>query len=359
MLRGAGWFQSLLPHLPPSAGPAHRIPLGWHKAALTVQAGTRLQLEDPQAEQRNRRLQLVRDALAASHPTPADLPPALDLFHALYRGMHSVAKCSWIPNHHLETFWRLSLNGVPYAGGYDLPPHPGGCSCGWAGPPAGTAPEPASRLWRSHIFGSCVVAQAVISAISANLSPAGEPPALLPAPEAHLWLMHPPSVPALQAGPWRMICLAAVSAMDFGRSALHRLTRPQPSTNPAPMAPPGSSRSPLSSSILFTPFASASFTLFQTPFLQCASGNRLARALRACYSRERETRPLWRWGGVLSPASGFSSSQPLRHAHRPHLIGLGSARPIPSSPSILWATSSAAPRPPNHAPALVCHSRFS
>jgi hypothetical protein len=107
----------------------------------------------------------------------------------------------------------------------DLPPHPGGCSCGWAGPPAGTAPEPASRLWRSHIFGSCVVAQAVISAISASLSPAGQPPAPLPAPQAHLWLMHPPSVPALHAGPWRVICLAAVSAMGFGRSALHRLTR--------------------------------------------------------------------------------------------------------------------------------------
>jgi hypothetical protein len=64
-----------------------------------------------------------------------------------------------------------------------------------------TAPEPASRLWRSHVFGSCVVAQAVISAISASLSPAGPPPAPLPAPEAHLWLMatHPLSLPSTWA----------------------------------------------------------------------------------------------------------------------------------------------------------------
>ncbi len=44
--------------------------------------------------------------------------------------------------------------------------------------------------------------------------------------------MHPPSVPALHAGPWHVICLAAVSAIDFGRSALHRLTRLSPPPTP-------------------------------------------------------------------------------------------------------------------------------
>jgi hypothetical protein len=60
---------------------------------------------------------------------------------------------------------------------------------------------------------------------------------------------------------------------------------------------PFSSRSPLFS---FYPLASAftfrAFTPFQTPFLQCASGNRLARAMRACNSREREAEQVWESG---------------------------------------------------------------
>jgi hypothetical protein len=234
LLRGAGWFEPLLPHLPPAVRPPRRIPLGWHKSALTVPTGTRLQLAEPLAEQRCRRLQLVRDALAAALPASPALPPAMALFHAMCRGMHCVASCPWVPNHHLETFWRLGLNGVPYAGGYDQAPHAGGCSCGWLGPPPAMAPEPASRLWRSHVFGSCVVAQAVVAAVSACLAL----PAALPAPEAHFWLMHPPSAPLVHVGPWRVICLAAVTAMDFGRSCLHRLCH-----DPA-LAPPPSPGSP-------------------------------------------------------------------------------------------------------------------
>ncbi len=236
MLSGVGWFEPLLPHLPPSASPPSHIPIAWNKSALTVRAGTRLQLAQPLAEQRTRRMRLVLDALALAQTAPG-IPSAIDLFHTLHSGMRAVARCSWIPNHHLDTFWRLGLNGVPYAGGYDQPPHAAGCSCGWAGPPAGTASEPASRLWRSHVFGSCAVAQAVISAIVASMTQGAPPPAFA-APEVHLWLMHPPPLPSIHAGPWRVICLAAVTAMDFGRATLYRLSHPPPSQGPRPPSPP-------------------------------------------------------------------------------------------------------------------------
>ena len=240
MLRGAGWIHQPLPHPPPSAGPALRTPLAWQKAALTVRVGTSLQLAEPLAEQRIRRMQLVRDALtAAPTPAPPGQPSADSLFNSLYGGMRYVARYEWLPNRYLDTFWRLGVNGVPYAGGYDQPPsrragQPPGCKCGWAGPPPGTASEPASRVWRSHVFGSCPVARAVTATICSCLpaEPGAPQPGTLPSPEVHLWLMSRPPVPSLHDGPWRVVCLAAIAAMDFGRQALHRLSAAPPVAPP-------------------------------------------------------------------------------------------------------------------------------
>ena len=185
-------------------------------------------------------MQLVRDALtAAPTPAPPGQPSADSLFNSLYGGMRYVARYEWLPNRYLDTFWRLGVNGVPYAGGYDQPPsrragQPPGCKCGWAGPPPGTASEPASRVWRSHVFGSCPVARAVTATICSCLpaEPGAPQPGTLPSPEVHLWLMSRPPVPSLHDGPWRVVCLAAIAAMDFGRQALHRLSAAPPVAPP-------------------------------------------------------------------------------------------------------------------------------
>ena len=86
------------------------------------------------------------------------------------------------------------------------------------------------------------VARAVTDAICSCLpvAPGAAPLMSQPAPEAHFWLMHPPaSSPSLQVGPWRVICLAAIEAMDFGRKQLYRLGKepvplPGPPTSPQP-----------------------------------------------------------------------------------------------------------------------------
>lgn len=120
----------------------------------------------------------------------------------------------------------MAVNGVRGAGGHDICP-PGACACGH--PPlapelratAGAREERGAPALRLHAFWECAVARAVLAALVATLAAAGvHPPSLL---VAHLWLCVPPA-PALDPTVWRLVCMAALSAMDYGRRfmwALH------------------------------------------------------------------------------------------------------------------------------------------
>ena len=116
----------------------------------------------------------------------------------------------------------MAVNGVRGAGGHDICVR-GGCACGhpplqpaqYASPQAReTDGAPALRL---HAFWECPVAQAVLRVLSGALVSPGLPPVALHV--AHLWLCLPP-LPVLNATVWRLACLAAVSAMDYGRRVM-------------------------------------------------------------------------------------------------------------------------------------------
>ncbi len=117
-----------------------------------------------------------------------------------------------------EVWWRLTVQGIPGAGGSDvwgeLP-----CPCGWQCP--GREPQGrrlAARVVRVHFFWECPVAQAVVSELQRCL-PAG---VLLS--RAHVWLLQSPA-PQVNLGVWRAVCLAALSAMDTGRRCCWKLNK--------------------------------------------------------------------------------------------------------------------------------------
>jgi len=123
-----------------------------------------------------------------------------------------------VDNRHKDTLWRLSVQGVPNAGGHGLGPrHP--CPCGWVCPAPAAAPAagPDSPSWlaQRHFFWECPVAQAVVHAVSLVLQRA-LPDWAGPLACCHVWLLQPPHA-GVHAGVWSLVCSAAVAAMDVGR----------------------------------------------------------------------------------------------------------------------------------------------
>ena len=117
--------------------------------------------------------------------------------------------------------WRLAVDGVPLLGRWkrDLR-----CACGGACD-SGAADVRERRLQglptppsaRAHPFWCCPVAQRVLGALAAQ---AGDPPT-----RPQLWLARAP--PGLQQPVWDVVCLAALTAMEFGRQRLWSLARGQ------------------------------------------------------------------------------------------------------------------------------------
>ena len=121
-------------------------------------------------------------------------------------------KLPW-ENTNKEIFWRLAVNGVAGAGGHDICPR-GQCPCGYAMSAEERRPGQGCLL-RQHYFWDCPVAVAVREQLAAAL-PAAQS-------QHHLWIMHLPAGASHQ-GVWRVVCLAALLAMEHGRKALWRLT---------------------------------------------------------------------------------------------------------------------------------------
>ena len=133
--------------------------------------------------------------------------------------LKAVWRLTW-DNKHKETLWRMAVNGVAGAGGHDICMHGahGSCACGWVLPPAARATAAqrelvGAPLHRQHTFWLCPVARAVCVAVRSAL------PAGVRLMAAHLWLCEPPC-PAVNPHVWRVVCLAALSAMAHGRRVL-------------------------------------------------------------------------------------------------------------------------------------------
>ena len=184
-------------------------------SALTVRAATALQLGPLEAERRRRVDVFVSECSTQGghvHPDVRSLWVACVL-----RAQRQLWRVRW-DNRFKEVYWRLVLNGLATPARLHVQQPCGVC---------GTQPGPAGRLIdRLHHFWQCPVARAVVNVIQQQLPAAWCAQPLLP---PNILFMHRPAgaTPAttVHTGVWRVVCLAAVCAMDVGRRAAARHQR--------------------------------------------------------------------------------------------------------------------------------------
>jgi hypothetical protein len=173
------------------------------------------------------------------HPSlfPTSHPP-----HEFLPAANALAKCMdrhiwhlhW-GNYQKEILWRLAVNGVPGAGGYDICPKDA-CPCGWRLDDADRVTPLACKVrgapdLRLHAFWSCPVAQAVVAELLHAL------PASVGLHTSHVWLLLSPCPSHILPVLWHVVCLAALSAMLHGRRymwALHAQGHHDPRTGAMP-----------------------------------------------------------------------------------------------------------------------------
>ena len=165
-------------------------------ANMRVKTATRLQLQPILDARGEQHAAFLQEAYHGCAPDPARLTPSsmLPLFSALWA-------LPW-ENARKEVFWRFTVDGLPTAArmhqGEGEP-----CNCGARVP------------GRAHHYWECPVAQAVCAEVQRGLQ--GYNGQALA--RHHIWLMQP-TVGAIHAGVWHVVCLAAVLGMDKGRKLL-------------------------------------------------------------------------------------------------------------------------------------------
>ena len=191
-------------------------------AQLSVRAGTALQM-GPVAEKRA--AAHTAFVAAALGMATAEVPPS-----ATGQLRDSMVRAWALPweNRHKEVWWRLAVQGVRGAGGHGLAAAHA-CPCG--GLAAGSCAEQA----REHSFWSCPVAQAVVGSMQQARVAAAGGTQLPEIQRADLWLAQPPREggSGVHQQVWLVVCLAALSAMDYGRRRLvaqHLRAQPQPTS---------------------------------------------------------------------------------------------------------------------------------
>ena len=145
--------------------------------------------------------------------TPAELEGRQRQFTASLPALWAVP----LDNRHKDAFWRLTVQGIPGAGGHDICLM-GPCPCGWCVDALACNTSERTRLlgapsMQAHTFWSCPVAQAVIRAISQALPPGVQ------LHRMHIWLVIPPCAAVLMPV-WQVVCMAAIAAMERGRRVL-------------------------------------------------------------------------------------------------------------------------------------------
>jgi hypothetical protein len=141
-------------------------------------------------------------------------PAAVRLcYKAVATAQRQLWKLKW-DNAFKEVYWRLVLNGLATAERMHLQQ----CNC-VCGPVEGGQPG------RQHHFWDCPVAQSVVRVLQQQL--VGWFPGALQ-PQHVLCMVCPVAVgvegaPVLHNGVWRVVCLAAINAMEVGRRAAYKL----------------------------------------------------------------------------------------------------------------------------------------
>ena len=151
--------------------------------------------------------------------------------NSIYRALKPLWKLRW-DNKFKEVYWRLIIDASPTSLRLHAPEQT--CVCGQVCP------------GRYHHFHGCPVAAEIAGVIAAHLphrwctrSPGAAPVGL-----HNIWFMRPPSgASKIHAGVWRVVCLAAICAMDVGRCAVSKKyiqQREQRAAAPQqPAVPPG------------------------------------------------------------------------------------------------------------------------
>lgn len=124
--------------------------------------------------------------------------------HLVTQALATVWRLPW-EGKHKEILWRLAVNGVAGAGGHGIQ-FTSACPCGHQ-PSGASATE-----HRLHAFWDCPVAQEIRQQLAHGCG--GEQPA-----RQHVWLLQSPSR-GCQQGVWQVVGLAALNAMEYGRSRL-------------------------------------------------------------------------------------------------------------------------------------------
>ena len=176
---------------------------------LTVKAATLLQL-GPVTDERRRYV----GNFVAECGTPADRTNAA-VREVWVRHVFAAYSRLWrLPwdNAFKEVYWRLTQNGLATSARLHRAQPCGACGC---------QPAPGGPLiGRRHHFWECPVAQAVVQAVQQQLP---QQWCVQPLQPHNLLFMHRPAgasrVTTVHAGVWRVVCLAAVNAMDVGRRA--------------------------------------------------------------------------------------------------------------------------------------------
>jgi hypothetical protein len=163
---------------------------------LTVRAATELLVAEQFAARQQKHKTFLREACSLATAVPA----SDDQLEKLLRDVWQTPCGNTIK----ETFWRLIVDGLPTAARRHTSREM--CACGNL------------NSDRAHHFWVCPVANSVVDNIQrqldAFLAVTGSPGVQLTA--QHIWLCDVPQ--GVQPWLWRTVCMAAVSAMDFGRS---------------------------------------------------------------------------------------------------------------------------------------------
>ncbi len=184
---------------------------------LTVRLATVLQLTEVAAARSEQRAAFVKAALEAPLHPPAKEAGLKHVQGALNR-MWGIR---W-ENQRKETFWRLTVDGVPLLGNSHIRGQaPEVCGCGGFG-----GPDYWGRQPRRHHFWDCPVARAVVESMQDGW-PAGEG-----IRREHVWLASAPS--GVQQCVWEVVALAALEAMEVGRQCMHARMRDLRGSTAAP-----------------------------------------------------------------------------------------------------------------------------
>jgi hypothetical protein len=197
-IRGLVWQNQLRHPLPQALGPVGN---------LTVKGVTEMQLGSTLTH-RHLAIHAYTQQAFASTPT---IPPIMQDVHeqTFVKSLKTIWKIPW-DNTNKEILWRLIVNGVQGAGGHNIC-HRTPCCCTFALTPAQLQAHDGAAH-RQHCFWDCPVAQAVLQELRRGLPG-------IDIRQYHLWLLQSPGV-GVQTVVWRVVALAALTAMEHGRRCL-------------------------------------------------------------------------------------------------------------------------------------------